>query len=82
MFRNAVLTLEYENWMFGARLGTLGLFGKEWDIPPKNETENRGFFQQTVFDDFSMKNAGFWQFLQLYSMKKNLGTCAKVIRVL
>ena len=63
--------------MFGARLGTLSLFAEEWDIPPKNEIENQGFFQQAVFDDFSIKNPGFWQFLHPYTMKKNSGHMCK-----
>ena len=37
--RNAHLTPEYENMMFGARLGVLGSSEKEWGLHPKNEVK-------------------------------------------
>ena len=38
---------EYENWMFGARLGALGSFPNQQNIPPKIEVE----VQFNLFDN-------------------------------
>ena len=50
--RNAHLTKEYENMMFGARLDVLGSSEKEWGLHPKNEVEVEPAKKVTNFGGF------------------------------
>ena len=56
--RNAHLTPEYKNMMFGACLGVLGSSEKEWGLHPKNEVEVE---PTTKMADFSRILAFFSQ---------------------